>query len=170
MSRTQSEGDSERARETLQPEIRVGVSGSQFFSLFLLLERETGHGCNCCRSPSLSHCPLSPVSLPACLLPLACLSVQSDCVRLFVALLISANHRESHCSSGGFRSIPNDQSLLTPSTHSVPQYQSQFPNNSLPDALSFCFFLSGAICKLPTWGSVSLGLHSAAGSLRPVRI
>lgn len=71
MSRTQSEGDSEREseRERLQPEIRVGVSGSQFFSLFLLLERETGHGCNCCRSPSLSHCPLSPVCLPACLLP-----------------------------------------------------------------------------------------------------
>lgn len=145
MNRTQSEGDSEREseRERLQPEIRVGVSGSQFFSLFLLLERETGHGCNCCRSPSLSHCPLSPVCLPACLLPLACPSVQSDCVRLFVALLISANHRESHCSSGGFRSIPNDQSLLTPSTHSVPQYQSQFSNNSLPDALSFLLLIVG---------------------------
>lgn len=36
-------------------------------SVFLLLERETGHGCNCCRSPSFSHCPL-PACLPGCLL------------------------------------------------------------------------------------------------------
>lgn len=40
-------------RDSLQPEIRVGVSLPQFFSLFATRTNvETGHGCNCCRASS----------------------------------------------------------------------------------------------------------------------
>lgn len=162
-------------RESLKPEIRVGVSLPasalpQFFSLFAARTTPKQDMAAIVVVPRLllfaPTVPLSvclPVFLPVCLS-----YCPSACVRLFVALLISANHRESHCS-GGFRSIPNDQSSHSQYPHST--YSSSTPpppNNSLPDALSFFFLslLSGAICKLPTWGSVEYTyMQSISGSV-----
>lgn len=156
----------QRKRDRLQPEIRVGVSGSQVFSLF------AARTWNRTWLQLLSFSvvlPLSPACLPAWL-PALAVPLSSQTVFGYSLRCLSQQTIANHIAEAA-ASVPYPMtSLLTPSTHCSVQYQSQFPNNSLPDALSFFFFLSGAICKLPTWGSVSLGIHFPAGPLRPLKI